>query len=33
MAEGGKEPVFSMGEDTPLPFLTDKPRVIFDYFK
>lgn len=33
MAEGGKEPVFSMGEDTPLPFLTDKPRVIYDYFK
>lgn len=33
MAEGGKEPVFSMGEDTPLPFLTEKPRVMYDYFK
>lgn len=33
MAEGGKEPVFSMGEDTPLPFLTERPRVMYDYFK
>ena len=33
MAEGGKEAVFSMGEDTPLPFLTKRPRVMYDYFK
>ena len=33
MSIAGKEPIFSMGEDTPLPFLTDKPRVIYDYFK
>ena len=33
MSLAGKEPIFSMGEDTPLPFLTERPRVIHDYFK
>lgn len=33
MSVAGKEPVFSMGEDTPLPFLTERPRVMHDYFK
>lgn len=33
MATQGKEPVFSMGEDTPLAFLSERPRVLYDYFK
>ena len=33
MSIAGKEPIFSMGEDTPLPFLTERPRVLHDYFK
>lgn len=33
MATQAKEPVFSMGEDTPLAFLSERPRVLFDYFK
>ncbi len=33
MAEKGKEPVGSMGNDTPLAVLSDKPRLLYDYFK
>jgi glutamate synthase (NADPH/NADH) large chain len=29
----GKELVYSMGDDTPLPFLSDKPQLLFRYFK
>jgi glutamate synthase (NADPH/NADH) large chain len=32
MARTGAEPVGSMGSDTPLPVLSDKPRLVFDYF-
>ena len=33
MAETGKEPTFSMGDDTPLPPLSEKPKLLFRYFK
>ncbi len=33
MADSGKEPLGSMGNDTPLACLSDKPRIIYDYFK
>ncbi|KGE73862.1 glutamate synthase large subunit [Spirochaeta lutea] len=33
MAELGKEPLGSMGNDTPLAVLSDKPRLLYDYFK
>jgi glutamate synthase (ferredoxin) len=33
MADEGKEATFSMGEDTPLAFISQKPRVLYDYFK
>ncbi|SNR60075.1 glutamate synthase large subunit [Desulfurobacterium atlanticum] len=33
MAEFGKEPVFSMGDDTPLPFISDAPFSLFRFFK
>jgi glutamate synthase (NADPH/NADH) large chain len=33
MAEGGAEPLSSMGNDTPLAVLSDKPRLLYDYFK
>ncbi len=33
MAEKGEEPVGSMGVDTPLACLSDRPRLLFDYFK
>ncbi len=33
MARDGKEPVGSMGDDTPLAVLSDQPRPLFDYFK
>src|SRR5215472_5021703 len=32
MARAGAEPVGSMGTDTPLAVLSDRPRLIFDYF-
>ena len=32
MAEAGAEPVGSMGTDTPVAVLSDRPRLIFDYF-
>jgi len=33
MALHGQEPVGSMGDDTPLAVLSDRPRLLFDYFK
>lgn len=33
MALNGQEPVGSMGNDTPLAVLSDRPRLLFDYFK
>ncbi|TNY34467.1 glutamate synthase large subunit [Thermomonospora catenispora] len=33
MARTGAEPVGSMGTDTPLAVLSDRPRLLFDYFK
>ena len=33
MASTGKEPTFSMGDDTPLPPLSEKPKLLFRYFK
>ena len=33
MAKLGKEPTFCMGNDTPLAVLSDKPHLLYDYFK
>ncbi len=33
MASQGKEPTFCMGDDTPLAILSDKPHLLYDYFK
>ncbi len=33
MAVDGKEPVGSMGDDTALAALSDRPRMLYDYFK
>ena len=33
MAQNGKEPVGSMGTDTPVAVLSNRPRMLFDYFK
>ena len=33
MATSGKEPTFCMGDDIPLAVLSDKPRLLYDYFK
>ncbi|MGA2323549.1 MAG: glutamate synthase large subunit [Sedimentisphaerales bacterium] len=33
MAVNGQEPVGSMGNDTPLAVLSDRPKLLFDYFK
>ena len=33
MAIAGKEPTFCMGDDIPLAVLSDKPRLLYDYFK
>ncbi|NJO95735.1 MAG: glutamate synthase large subunit [Pleurocapsa sp. CRU_1_2] len=33
MAISGKEPTFCMGDDIPLAVLSDKPRLLYDYFK
>ena len=33
MATGGKEPTGSMGNDTALAVLSDRPRLLYDYFK
>jgi len=32
MAKNGMEPLGSMGTDTPIAALSDKPRILFDYF-
>ncbi|HEX8488246.1 MAG TPA: glutamate synthase large subunit, partial [Propionibacteriaceae bacterium] len=32
MARGGAEPIGSMGTDTPIAAISDKPRLLFDYF-
>ncbi|MGN6792758.1 MAG: glutamate synthase large subunit [Streptosporangiaceae bacterium] len=32
MASTGAEPIGSMGDDTPIAALSDRPRLIFDYF-
>lgn len=33
MAQTASEPIFSMGDDTPIAVLSKQPRVLFDYFK
>jgi glutamate synthase (NADPH/NADH) large chain len=33
MATAGEEPIGSMGTDTPLAVLSERPRLLFDYFK
>jgi glutamate synthase (ferredoxin) len=33
MAQEGKEPTFCMGDDIPLAVLSEKPHVLYDYFK
>ena len=33
MADNGEEPVGSMGTDTSLAVLSDKPRLLYEYFK
>ena len=33
MATTGQEPVAAMGNDTPLAVLSDRPQVLFDYFR
>ncbi len=33
MAAGGEEPIGSMGTDTALAVLSDKPRLLYEYFK
>src|SRR6202008_3168606 len=32
MAAAGAEPIGSMGTDTPVAVLSDRPRLVFDYF-
>jgi len=33
MASAGEEPIGSMGTDTPLAVLSERPRLLYDYFK
>jgi glutamate synthase (NADPH/NADH) large chain len=33
MASGAEEPIGSMGTDTPLAVLSERPRLLYDYFK
>lgn len=33
MAENGAEPVSAMGNDTPLAVLSDRPQLLFNYFR
>lgn len=33
MAENGKEPLGSMGNDTPLAVLSERPQILFSYFR
>jgi len=32
MARTGSEPIGSMGSDTPLAVLSERPRLVYDYF-
>jgi glutamate synthase (NADPH) large chain len=32
MARGGQEPIGAMGTDTPIAAISDRPRLLFDYF-
>lgn len=33
MSAQGKEPTFCMGDDIPLAILSQKPHMLYDYFK
>ncbi len=33
MAEQGSEPTYCMGDDIPLPVLSDRPHILYNYFK
>ncbi|CAD7701884.1 unnamed protein product [Ostreobium quekettii] len=33
MASSANEPIFCMGDDTPLPVLSEKPHLLYNYFK
>ena len=33
MASNGEEPIGSMGNDTPLAVLSDRPQLLFSYFR
>lgn len=33
MASAGAEPIHSMGNDTPLAVLSDKPQLLYNYFR
>lgn len=33
MAENGAEPIYSMGNDTPLAIMSDRPQLLFNYFR
>lgn len=33
MAAQGKEPTFCMGDDIPLAVISQKPHMLYDYFK
>lgn len=33
MVDGGTEPLGSMGNDTPLAVMSDRPKLSFEYFK
>ena len=33
MAQLGKEPIGSMGSDTPIAVLSERPQLIYNYFK
>lgn len=33
MASQGKEPTFCMGDDIPLAVMSQKPHMLYDYFK
>jgi glutamate synthase (ferredoxin) len=33
MAQNGKEPIGSMGNDTPIAVLSEKPQLVYNYFK
>ncbi len=33
MAQMGSEPTYCMGDDIPLPVLSDRPHILYNYFK